>query len=75
MFSGVQQGNCKLHVPAGTKNLYSEMGVWKDFYDIKEDADSGSGGNQSGLIGDLNNDKMVDVEDVNKLINIILKLE
>lgn len=75
VFSGVQQSTCKLHVPAGTKELYKEMAVWKEFYDINEDAGTGGGGNQSGILGDLNNDKMVDVDDVNKLINIILDLE
>lgn len=74
VFSGVQQqGYCDLHVIEGSKGRYQAMPVWRDFYMITEDA--GSGGGQSGITGDVNGDGMVDVDDVNKVINIILDIE
>ena len=72
VFSGVQQHNyCKLHVPAGSKELYQAMSVWKEFYSIMEDAGSGSSSG-SGVPGDVNNDGKVDISDVNIVINYML---
>ncbi len=71
MFNGVQQHDfCKLHVPAGSKDLYEAMDVWKEFYSIYEDAGSGSGG--SGIYGDVNGDGNVNAADVTAVYNIIL---
>ena len=76
VFSGVQvHGFCDLHVPNGSSGRYRAMEVWKEFYVIDENAGSGGGGGQSGLKGDMNDDGMIDVDDVNRLINIILGLD
>ena len=45
------------------------MYQWKDFINIVDDIDDET------VSGDINGDNIVDVEDVNAVINIILKLK
>ena len=35
-FDGITVTSCKLHVPAGTKDLYSKAYGWKEFVNVKE---------------------------------------
>ena len=72
IFDSAVYSNATLHVPNGSLSLYYSAPVWMMFDNIVEDG--GSGGD-SGIRGDLNGDGIVDVEDVNALINIILKLD
>ncbi len=62
---GIDFDNCKLYVPAGTKQAYSTACGWKNFKNIIE-----IGG--SSHTGDVTGDGKVDVNDVNTVINIIL---
>ena len=56
-----------LYVPTGTKALYQEANIWKEFSNIVE-MDFPS-------IGDVDNDEVVDVADVTTLVSIILGVE
>ena len=69
IFSGVSTNYCKLFVPKGTLESYQFTAPWNSFLNIVED-----GGGTTPLKGDMNDDGIIDVEDVNALINIILKL-
>ena len=69
IFQGVSTNYCKLYVPKGTSESYQFIAPWSDFLNILEE-----GGGTTPLKGDMNDDGMIDVEDVNALINIILKL-
>ena len=62
--------NAELHVPTGTKAAYSTATGWKNFTNIYDDLT----GDIEGIKGDVNGDGMVDVEDVNCIINAILKI-
>lgn len=73
VFEGVQQhGYCDLHVPQGSVGRYQAMEVWKEFYVIDDAAGPGGG---NGIRGDINNDGVVDVGDVNLVIDIVLGKE
>ena len=65
-FRDVDIYSLTLHVPKGSKDKYNSEYPWY-WCNIVEDL-----GTQ--VSGDINNDGMVDVEDVNAMINIILKL-
>ena len=68
VFDGVSTDSCTLYVPKGTLESYHFTALWNSFLNIVE-------GGDSNIRGDLNGDGIVDVEDVNVLINIILKLD
>ena len=53
---------CTLHCPQGSVDAYNE-GAYKNAFNIEE----------IGPIGDVNNDFVADIDDLNQLINIILK--
>jgi hypothetical protein len=59
-FKGVNIGNATLHVPSSSVNLYKETAPWSGFKDVV-------------AIGDVDGDGVVDVNDVQTIINIILK--
>ena len=63
-FNGVDYGNCKLFVPAGSKTKYSTANGWKNFLNIIEF--------EPPLIGDVTYDGQVDISDVNQTINVML---
>jgi hypothetical protein len=58
--------NCVLHVPKGTKNLYSKLNQWRDFRIIIDDLEVPM------ELGDVNSDEKVNVSDVTSLVNMIL---
>lgn len=60
--------NATLLVPKGSQKLYRNAPVWSRFGLIKEMEED----NAISIFGDLNNDGLVDVVDVNIIINIIL---
>ena len=66
-FGGVSKENCKLYVPVGMVDTYRAHDVWGQFQTIEEE-----GG--SGIEGDMDGSGIIDVEDVNSMINIILKI-
>lgn len=68
VFYDVHKDNCTLHVPRNTVSLYRECEQWNDFVHIVDDI-------YDGILGDFDDNGMVDVEDVNAAINIILKLK
>lgn len=78
VFEGIPTASCDLHVRKGSKLRYEAQDVWKDFLFTFEDAEDYIDGipenSNNGLKGDMNDDGIIDVEDVNALINIILKL-
>ncbi|MBR6283326.1 MAG: leucine-rich repeat protein [Muribaculaceae bacterium] len=53
---------CTLHCPQGSVDAYNQGG-YKNAFNIEE----------IGPIGDVNNDFVADIDDLNRLINIILK--
>lgn len=61
VFANVKTANCRLHVPAGTREDYAFTDGWSDFYNILEDA---SGEVTPELVCDLNKDGVVDINDV-----------
>lgn len=63
--------NCTLYVPKGSKQLYICSGDWSLFSTIIEEDESG----KPVLKCDVDGSGSVDVEDVNHVINKILKLE
>ncbi|MBO7609190.1 MAG: leucine-rich repeat protein [Muribaculaceae bacterium] len=65
-FADVDFHSVTLHVPKGSKEKYDYEYPWYWCQSIVEDLDTQAN-------GDINNDSMVDVEDVNAAINIILK--
>ena len=67
-FNGVSKAECVLNVPEGSGDLYREAYEWKDFENIKEAVFP-----DSKL--DVNNDGKTDVEDLNLVLNTILKLD
>ena len=69
IFEGVITNYCKLYVPKGSLESYQITSPWSDFLNIIEE-----GSDTTPLKGDMNDDGIIDVEDVNALINIILKL-
>ena len=72
-FSGLNP-NCVLYVPKGLVEEYQRVEKWRrPFASITE----GNWGNEEPrpLRGDLDNNGMVDVDDINCLINIILGLD
>ena len=69
IFQGVNTNHCKLYVPKGTLESYQFTAPWSNFLNIVEEE-----GGTTPLKGDMNDDGMIDVDDVNALINIILKL-
>lgn len=69
-FYGIPTKTCVLYVPKGSAGLYRRANQWKDFANIVEMDEE-----TPPLKGDLNGDGKVDVEDVNALVNIILKVE
>ncbi|MBO7610475.1 MAG: leucine-rich repeat protein [Muribaculaceae bacterium] len=64
VFLNVNLSNVKLIVPKGCKPYYTQTYEWNQFGEIVE---------ESFPVGDVTGDMLVDVEDVNALINIILK--
>lgn len=67
-FSSSIKPVCVVHVPKGTIPLYRSVQLWNDFTNIVDDIDN------EIVSGDLDDNGMVDVEDVNAAINIALKL-
>ena len=65
---GVPQSYCNLHVYPEFVYWYSSAAQWKEF-NIKGDLD------QEDLEGDVTGDGNVDIDDVNAVINIILKVK
>ena len=63
VFLGVNLSEAKLYVPVGCKNAYATS-VWNQFGEIIE---------EGFIVGDATGDNKVDVEDVNAIINVILK--
>lgn len=63
--------NCILYVPQGSKQLYMCSGDWSLFSRIIEEDESGNPVMQY----DVDGSGIVDVEDVNHIVNKILKLE
>ena len=68
VFANATYTKATLCVPSGSLSLYYSAPEWMKFDNIVE---SGSGGTPT-LKGDMNDDGMIDVDDVNALINIIL---
>ncbi len=60
-----------LHVPQGSLQLYKKAECWKNFYRIIDDLPPAGGA--PDVNGDLNGDGVVDVDDLNILINIMVK--
>ena len=61
--------NITLVVPSGSLQRYQNDEWWGNFWEILEvDCDAFS-------MGDVNKDSIIDVEDVNSLVNMILKLD
>ena len=56
-----------VHVPSGSIQAYFAFPVWQDFDNIVED------GVIPAVVGDANGDGRVDIDDVNFVIDIILK--
>ena len=77
VFEGIPTASCDLHVRKGSKLRYEAQDVWKDFLFIFEDAEDYIDGipenSNNGLKGDMNDDGLIDVDDVNEIINIILE--
>lgn len=65
VFHNVNLAGVKLVVPRGSLPYYQQTVEWSRFGEIVEEAFP---------VGDVNGDLVVDVEDVNALVNIILKL-
>ena len=64
VFYQINLSNVKLVVPRGCKPYYMQYPEWCQFGTIEE---------ETFPVGDVNGDLLVDVEDVNALVNIILK--
>lgn len=62
VFLGVNLSGVKLYVPVGCRQAYAST-VWNYFGEIIE---------EGAVMGDVTGDNKVDVEDVNKVINVIL---
>ena len=66
IFENVPVKKCVLHVPKGTIAVYRTCDQWKDFLNIIDDIEV------EHLIGDLNNDGIIDVTDVSEEIDMVL---
>lgn len=64
VFEMMSTQNCILKVPKGCVESYRSAAQWCDFLNIEEI--------QEPIVGDINNDGLVDVSDINELVNIIL---
>lgn len=64
VFEFVSTQNCFLKVPKGSVESYRSASQWCDFLNIEEI--------QEPILGDVNNDGIIDVTDVNEVVNIIL---
>ncbi|MBP5497865.1 MAG: leucine-rich repeat protein [Muribaculaceae bacterium] len=65
VFSNVPTSTCVLHIPKGTLSKYKTASQWKDFTNKVED--------QSGaLLGDLDGNGVIEVNDVVKLAEIAM---
>ena len=60
--------NATLYVPMNSVDAYRTAPGWEGFQHIEGIAT----GDEPGMTGDLNNDGVVDVEDVNLIINLVL---
>ena len=62
-FQGGYTSTCKLHVPAGTKDLYAAIAPWSEFIIVER---------VKPLAGDANIDGVVDVADITGIASYIL---
>lgn len=69
-FKGVAVDTCLLVVNDGLVDLYRATMPWSEFLYIKQMSEV-----EEGLRGDVTGDGIVDIEDVNAVINIILKVK
>ena len=60
-----QYSNCHVTVPYASYNLYKDHLYWSQFANLEPD---------NNVLGDLNEDKNVDVADLNSMIDMILDL-
>ncbi|MBQ0114766.1 MAG: leucine-rich repeat protein, partial [Bacteroidales bacterium] len=67
-FAEAAYNNATLYVPKGCVATYQAAEGWKEFSSIEEIQDD----KPQGLKGDLNEDTLVDIADLNILINMIL---
>ena len=67
-FSGVDKTACALHVPIGCKRTYQAAPVWKEFFSVTDDLPN----DEPVVLGDLNGDGIVDIDDLNAVINIMV---
>ena len=68
IFTGVDKSNCILYVPEGSETAYWAMDVWNEFARIEPWNPDGAPASKY----DLNGDGMVDVNDISRLINVVL---
>ena len=67
VFDGITNNECMLYVPVGSVDEYRVAYQWKDFTNILEGDWGGS------INGDVNGDEVVDVDDLNVVINIMVR--